>query len=175
LQAKGTGGMKSERYEFREVTELPLMVHRGAVKVGGDEAAEECLSLFARNGWGGGWTNGIYSYHHFHATTHEALGIIKGSVRVRFGGRAGPVVAVEAGDAVIIPAGVSHCNEGASDDLVVVGAYPGGRRPDREHRGSDEMTEAARERVRAVPLPLADPVFGKDGPLLRNWRPHTTD
>ena len=85
------------------------------------------------------------------------------------------MVAVEAGDAVIIPAGVSHCNEGASDDLVVVGAYPGGRRPDLERRGSDEMTEAARQRVRAAPLPEADPVFGKDGPLLRNWRRHTPD
>ena len=162
--------MKSERHEFLEVTELPLIVYRGALSAHGKDAAEECLSLFARNGWGGGWTGGIYTYHHFHATTHEALGIISGSVRVRFGGSSGPVVAVEAGDAVIIPAGVSHRNEGASDDLIVVGAYPGGRRPDREHRGSDEITLAVRKRVRAVPLPEADPVFGENGPLLRNWR-----
>jgi uncharacterized protein YjlB len=145
------------------------------VSAHGKDAAEECLSLFARNGWGGGWTDGIHPYHHFHATTHEALGIVKGSVRVRFGGRSGPVVSVEAGDAVIIPAGVSHCNEDASEDLVVVGAYPGGRRPDRERSGSDEITEAARKRVRAVPLPGADPVFGKDGPLLRSWRGRTPE
>ena len=160
--------MKSERHDFLGVTELPLIVYRGVVKAHGKGAAEECLSLFARNGWGGGWTDGIHPYHYFHATTHEALGIVSGSARVRFGGRGGPVVAVEAGDAVIIPAGVSHCNEGASDDLVVVGAYPAGR-PDMERSGSDEITETARKRVQAVPLPEADPVFGKSGPLLRSW------
>ena len=167
--------MKSEQHEFPGVTGFPLIVYRGAVNAHGKDPAEECLSLFARNGWGGGWTDGIHPYHHFHATTHEALGIVKGSVRVRFGGRRGPVVAVEAGDAVIIPAGVSHCNEGASDDLVVVGAYPGARAPDMERCGSDEITEAARKRVRAVPLPVADPVFGKDGPLLRSWLRGTPD
>jgi uncharacterized protein YjlB len=79
--------MKSEQHEFRGVTGFPLIVYRGAVKAQGKDAAEGCLSLFARNGWGGGWTDGIHPYHHFHATTHEALGIVKGSVRVRFGGR----------------------------------------------------------------------------------------
>ena len=114
--------MKSEQHDFPRVTELPLIVYRGALKAQRKDAAQDCLSLFARNGWDGGWTDGIYPFHHFHATTLEALGIVRGGVRVRFGGRSGPVVAVEAGDAVIIPAGVSHRNEGASDDLVVVGA-----------------------------------------------------
>ena len=162
--------MEPEQHAFPGITELPLIVYRGALKTQGNRAAEECLKLFARNGWRDGWTNGIYRFHHFHATTHEALGIMRGHVRVRFGGKSGPVVAVEAGDAVVIPAGVSHCNEGASDDLVVVGAYPGGNGPDRESHGSDEMTAAARERVRSVPLPEADPLFGKDGPLLQAWR-----
>src|SRR4029077_13178868 len=148
--------MKSEQHEFPGVTEFPLIVFRGAVKAHGKDAAEECLSLFARNGWGGGWTDGIHPYHHFHATTHEALGIVSGSGRVRFGGRSGPVVAVEAGDAGIIPAGLSHCTEGAREHLVVVAAYPGARRPDGERSGSDEITEAARKGVRAVPLPEAD-------------------
>jgi len=167
--------MDTQRYEFPEITDLPLIVYRGAVKSGGERAAEECLSLFARNGWGGGWTGGVYPYHHFHATTHEALDIVEGSARVRFGGRSGPVVAVGAGDAVIIPAGVSHCNEGATADLVVIGAYPGGRAPDLERHGSDEMTEGARKQVKAVPLPEADPVYGKDGPLLRSWRRGASD
>lgn len=162
--------METERHAFPGITEFPLIVYRGAVKTQGDRAADECLQLFARNGWGGGWTNGIYRYHHFHATTHEALGIVRGHVRVRFGGKSGPVVAVEAGDAVVIPAGVSHCNEGASDDLVVVGAYPGGREPDMERRGSDEAGEPAKSRVRAVPAPETDPLFGKDGPLIGLWQ-----
>src|SRR5579859_6182294 len=130
--------MRTEEHAFPEVTELALIVYRGALGVPGDRAADECLRLFDRHGWSGGWTNGIYRFHHFHATTHEALGIVSGHARVRFGGKSGPMVTVEAGDAVVIPAGVSHCNEGASDDLVVVGAYPGGHEPDMERRGSDE-------------------------------------
>lgn len=162
--------MNTEEHAFPGITEFPLIVYRGAVKTDGDTAPDECLKRFARNGWSGGWTDGIYRFHHFHATTHEALGIVSGHARVRFGGKSGPVVTVEAGDAVVIPAGVSHCNEGASDDLVVVGAYPGGRAPDMERRGSDEMTEGLRKRIHAVPMPEADPVFGKDGPLIKSWR-----
>ena len=162
--------METEQHPFPGITEFPLIVYRGALNTQGDGAADECLRLFAHNGWSGGWTNGIYPFHHFHATTHEALGIVKGRVRVRFGGKSGPVVAVEAGDAVVIPAGVSHCNEGASDDLVVVGAYPGGHGPDMQRRGSDEMTESARKRVHAVPVPEADPLLGTDGPLVETWR-----
>ena len=96
--------------------------------------------------------------------------IVNGSVRVQFGSSDGLVVAVEAGDAIVIPAGVSHCNKGASDDLVVVGAYPGEREPDMKRCGSDEIGDAARKQVRAVPVPKADPLFGKDGPLVRSWR-----
>ena len=162
--------MKAEQHAFPDITEFPLMVYRGAVPSGGASAAEECLTVFARNGWSGGWTNGIYRFHHFHATTHEALGIVQGRVRVRFGGKNGPVVSVEAGDALVIPAGVSHCNDGASDDLVVVGAYPGGREPDMERHGSDEASEAARKRIASVPRPETDPLFGKDGPLPQSWQ-----
>ncbi len=162
--------MDIKEYNLPAITKYPLILYRGAVKTQGPSAAEECLALFARNGWRGGWTNGIYPYHHFHATTHEALGIVRGRARVRFGGKHGPSVEVEAGDAVVIPAGVSHCNEGASDDLVVVGAYPDGHHPDIERKGSDEATEIARQRTRAVPIPGADPICGKDGPLLKSWR-----
>ena len=161
--------MSTEQHAFPGISEFPLLVHRAALKTQGDKAAEECLGLFARNGWRDGWTNGIHRFHHFHATTHEALGIISGSARVRFGGKSGPLVTVEAGDAVIIPAGVSHYNEGASDDLVVVGAYPGGHGPDMQRHGSDEMNEATRNQVRAVPVPEADPIFGRGGPLIKIW------
>src|ERR1700751_4492088 len=108
---------------------LPLIVYRGAVRTDAGSAAV-CEALFAANGWSGGWRNGIYSHHHYHSTAHEVLGIAAGSVRVRLGGERGKLLELGAGDVVVIPARVAHKNEGASPDLIVVGAYPGGKSPD---------------------------------------------
>ena len=107
---------------------LPLIVYRAALETG-PRCAVVCERLFADNGWSGAWRNGIYAHHHYHSTAHEVLGIAAGSVRVRLGGEDGTTVELHAGDVVVIPAGVAHKNEGASPDLLVVGAYPGGTSP----------------------------------------------
>lgn len=146
---------------------LPLLVYRGALATG-PGAAAACEARFAANDWSGGWRAGIYAYHHYHSTAHEALGIVSGSARVRLGGEGGEIVELRAGDAVVIPAGVAHKSEGASPDLLVVGAYPGGRGPDMRVPGAGER-ERAFANIAAVPLPAADPVHGKPGPLLEVW------
>jgi uncharacterized protein YjlB len=147
---------------------LPLIVYRAVLKTG-PSAAAACEALFAENGWSGAWRNGVYAHHHYHSTAHEVLGITAGSVRVRLGGEAGAKVELHAGDVVVIPAGVAHKNEGASPDLVVVGAYPGGKSPDMHGPGARER-ERALANIRAVPLPDRDPVCGKSGPLIERWR-----
>ncbi len=146
---------------------LPLVVYRGAL-LPPSATAEAFAALFERHRWGGGWQNGIYPYHHFHATTHEVLGIARGGAKVRFGGDDGPLVEVGAGDVIVIPAGVSHRNEGSSADLLVVGAYPEAREPDMK-RGLINEHSVAAAKVAEVPIPAMDPVFGDDGPLLRHW------
>src|SRR5260221_4678042 len=83
---------------------LPLIVYRDALPPDADPA-DAFEALFARNGWSGGWRNGIYPYHHYHSTAHEVLGIPKGAARVRFGGDKGETVAVRAGDVVVVPPG----------------------------------------------------------------------
>jgi uncharacterized protein YjlB len=88
---------------------------------------------------------------------------------VRLGGEDGTTVELHAGDVVVIPAGVAHKNEGASPDLVVVGAYPGGKGPDMCSPGAQHRERALRN-VREVPLPASDPVYGKPGPLIERWR-----
>lgn len=143
---------------------LPLVVYRGAL-AGGAGAAAACEALFAGHGWSNGWRNGVFGYHHFHTTAHEVLGIVRGEARVRFGGPDGAVVALKAGDAVAIPAGVAHKNEGASPDLLVIGAYAGGRDYDLCRGGEAD----AAARASAVPRPEADPVYGPRGPLLKAW------
>ena len=147
---------------------LPLLVYRRVLESGGDAAAS-CVALFDRNGWTDAWTNGVYSHHHYHSSAHEVLGIAAGWVRVRLGGEAGEMVELCAGDVVVIPAGVAHKNEGASSDLLVVGAYPRGQRPDMCRPGAADDNRAL-VRIAAVPLPAGDPLFGPSGPLLERWR-----
>jgi uncharacterized protein YjlB len=147
---------------------LPLIVYRNVLPNSAD-LADDLEKLFARNGWSGGWRDGIYSYHHYHSTAHEVLGIASGQARVRFGGDAGESVDVHAGDVVIVPAGVGHKRGSASADFLVVGAYPGGRGPDLKTGKPDERPHVI-DAVANVPLPEADPVFGKDGPLAAHWR-----
>lgn len=136
---------------------LPLLLHRGALA--GDAGAEAFETLFGGHGWGGLWRNGIYGFHHFHSTAHEVLGIAAGTARVRFGGPRGQSVEVQAGDAVIIPAGVGHLNEGASADLLVIGGYPKGQRADLRRGDPAEHARMLRN-IAAVPLPARDPVTG---------------
>ena len=136
---------------------LPLLLYRSALT--GDAGAEAFETLFARHGWGGLWRNGIYGFHHFHSTAHEVLGIAAGTARVRFGGKDGQSVEVRAGDAVVIPAGVGHLNEGASADLLVIGGYPKGQRADLRRGDPAEHARMLRN-IAAVPLPARDPVTG---------------
>jgi uncharacterized protein YjlB len=146
-------------------SDLPLLVYREAVP-GDPEAIER---LFAANNWPPAWRDGVHPFHHFHSTAHEVLGVARGEARVLFGGPDGQVLTVQAGDVVVIPAGVAHCNQGQSNDLLIVGAYPdNGPNPDLR-RGLPNEYAAARQAVDAVPSPTADPVAGQDGPLSQLW------
>ncbi|MEZ5855937.1 MAG: cupin [Hyphomicrobiaceae bacterium] len=142
---------------------LPLVVYRGALACG--PGAEHAIcQQFEANGWSNGWVNGIYSFHHYHATAHEVLGLASGRAHVQFGGPAGPIVEVGAGDGVLIPAGVGHCRISASADLVVVGAYPGGCEWDLV-RATPEAYAASLALIAAVPPPARDPVTGVRQPV----------
>ena len=144
---------------------LPLLVYRDAVPA--DAAGIE--RLFAANRWPPAWRAGVHPFHHFHSTAHEALGVARGEASVLFGGPGGTVLTVRAGDVVIVPAGVAHCNQGQSGDLLIVGAYPdNGPGPDLL-RGKAAEHDAAQRAVGVVPLPAADPVEGVDGSLVRLW------
>jgi uncharacterized protein YjlB len=97
------------------------------------------------------------------------LGVAAGWVRVKLGGEGGQTVELRAGDVVVIPAGVAHKNEGASPDLLVVGAYPRGQTPDMRSPGATDHARALPQ-IAAVPLPTGDPVHGNSGPLIERWR-----
>src|SRR5262249_5623236 len=104
----------------------PMIVYKGAVDPQAGDPARAFEKLFADHGWVDGWRDGIFTFPHYHSNAHEVLGIARGEAKVRFGGATGEVLQVEAGDAVLLPAGTGHQNLGQSSDLLVIGAYPPG-------------------------------------------------
>jgi uncharacterized protein YjlB len=149
---------------------LPFIHYRTPIDLPeeGDPAAA-FEQLFEENGWGDAWRNGIYDYVHYHSSTHEVLGVARGHAKVRFGGDKGRVFDLGPGDVAILPAGTGHQALSASDDLLVVGAYPPEGKYD-ECTGSEEEHARALQSIPKVALPAKDPVFGADGPLLRCWK-----
>ncbi|MEO1249508.1 MAG: cupin domain-containing protein [Pseudomonadota bacterium] len=148
---------------------LPLLVYPQGLPAGDDDKAAAFERLFAGNGWPESWRNGIFPYHHFHSTSHEVLGIARGRATVLFGGERGEVLDVEAGDVVVIPAGVGHKRLECSNDLLVVGAYPDGQDWDLREGDPDEYEDVTAN-VAAVAMPSQDPVRGREGPLRELWR-----
>jgi len=144
---------------------LPVLRYRGVEDA---REAARCERRFAACGWVGAWRDGIYSFHHFHSTAHEVLGVVAGSVSVMLGGPEGRQLELLAGDVIVLPAGTGHCNLGSSGQLLVVGAYPRGTSWDLR-RGDPAEREEVLRNLRAVPLPDADPLYGAGGPLLELW------
>jgi uncharacterized protein YjlB len=147
---------------------LPLLVYRGVLRLTDSDRGRTVEEIFESNGWTNAWRDGVYDYHHYHSTAHEVLGIIHGSARIQFGGPSGISLLLEQGDVVIIPAGVSHKNIGDNTDFVCIGAYPDGQEYDMNY-GKEGERPGADENIRNLPLPATDPVYGMNGPLIKNW------
>jgi len=147
---------------------LPLVVYHQVIPRG--EASPEAFeALLAENGWPPRWRYTVYGFHHYHSTSHEALGVARGSADILFGGPGGETVSVTMGDAVTIPAGVAHCLIAGSADFLVVGVYP----PEMDAdllRGEDGERPDADARIAALPLPRTDPFTGETEGIVRRWR-----
>jgi len=147
---------------------LPLLVYRRALTADGQDPASVFEERFANNDWCNSWRDGVYSFAHYHSTTHEILGVYRGTASLRLGGQVGRTVEVNFGDVIVIPAGVAHEKVGASADFAVVGAYPDGREWDLLRGRPGERPEAD-QRIAALPIPENDPIYGAEGPLRQIW------
>jgi uncharacterized protein YjlB len=148
---------------------MPFLVYKAAVDVANDHPEKTIEELFAGNGWGAMWRNGVYNYLHYHATVHEVLGVARGHARVRFGGDKGKEFEIAPGDIAILPAGTGHQCLSASADFRVVGAYPPGPAM-HVTRPTPENHAKALKTIPEVKVPKTDPVRGEDGPLVRLWK-----
>ena len=150
--------------------ELPLVLFQQAFDPTTKNLVGTIEKIFHGNAWQNSWRNGIFTFHHYHSTAHEVLGIYAGRVKAQFGGQNGQKVTAKAGDVIIVPAGVSHKNLDQSPDFRCVGAYPEQQSPDMQYGKPGERPQAD-QNISSVALPKFDPVYGKNGPLLELWAP----
>lgn len=146
---------------------LPVVIYRQVCDAANkSQWLEDC---FRANGWTNNWRDIVLRYHHFHSTTHEVLGVGRGTVKLQIGGVNGKVLQAAAGDVLIIPAGVGHCSVNNDDDYKMVGGYPGGASWDLL-TGTPEERATALPKIKALPIPSTDPVFGINGTLQTLWQ-----
>ena len=162
--------MEIKQFHFKDDGKIPnskypLLVYKNAFSERNSAGAKWLEDTFASNNWTNSWRNGIYDFHHYHSTSHEVLGVYSGEALVHLGGEQGEKVNIEAGDIIIIPAGVGHKNLG-STDLGIVGAYPDGRSWD-INKGLAGERPAADKNIAALPIPEADPLSGKE--MSESW------
>ncbi len=154
---------------FPNNEDLPTLVLRKGIREGAQNRARTFERLFGRHDWRGAWRNGIFSYHHYHSTAHEVLGVARGAARVQLGGPEGETFDVEDGDVLVLPAGVAHKNLGSEGDFLVIGAYPAACPNWDLKRGRPGERAEADRNIKKVPLPALDPVYGDGGPLVEHW------
>lgn len=151
---------------------FPVLLHRGVVKAdAGVDLADAIEATFRRHDWLNNWRElGVYDYYHYHSTTHEALGMARGSITLRLGGVGGTVVTLSAGDVLVLPAGTSHTRLEHSSDSQMVGGYPDGRDWDliRDEQVTELEARAAVKLIGSLPIPARDPATGEAMTLWRD-------
>ncbi|WFM70810.1 cupin domain-containing protein [Halomonas sp. CKK8] len=172
--AKG-GSLEPERMTFADDGGIPntplatlLFRSRGLDPRLDREAVAHCFErVFATNGWRPSWRGGVYPYHHYHSIAHEAFGVLSGRGRLRLGGEQGEDVDIRAGDALVLPAGTGHCHLQASDDFLLLAAYPEDQRELDLIRADPAEHDAAVARIAKVSRPARDPLGGE----MKRWWP----
>jgi uncharacterized protein YjlB len=144
---------------------LPVLLYRNALPSTAD-LASAMERIFTANGWPPQWRNGVYSFHHYHSTAHEVLGFAAGHADLVLGGEGGESLTVHSGDVLVLPTGTGHCRISASDDFLVIGAYPENEHWDICRTAPSPETLASMRKVR---FPPSDPLTGSSGALPRLW------
>ena len=117
------------------------------------------------------WRYTMYSTSHFHSTTHELLVVFSGKARVLLGGEGNPGAVeadIQAGDAILMPAGVAHRLLEDYGGFKMVGSYPvDADQWDMCYGRTGEDARAIETRIRKLSWFEKDPLYGEDGPALQ--------
>ncbi|KAL7918494.1 hypothetical protein ACQKWADRAFT_330578 [Trichoderma austrokoningii] len=110
---------------------------------------------------------GHISMRHFHPNTHECYGVFQGNSTLLLGkikDGLGVEVDGRTGDVIVLSAGTAHSSLGSYGDYRYIGEClkwisESGKQP----------AASFAPTIRAVPTPKANPVYGKQGPLVALW------
>lgn len=118
----------------------------------------------------------MYPTDHFHTTCHEAIVILSGSALLAFGGVENPrkvELEVEQGDALLIPAGMSHkqVRELGTKVFDMLGAYEIGAEHWDMCYGREEEGDTG-QRIKRVGWFKQDPFYGEGGHVIPRFMQH---
>ena len=153
------------------IQQKPLIIYHGAFPAPTPSASQIEAHLNAVGVVKPMWRYPMYPDDHFHTTAHEFLVIHHGRARLNFGGEActgAVVVELCAGDAILIPAGVSHrLVQDLQGGFEMVGSYM----VDSEHwdmcyghPGEEEHIA----NIKHLPWFTRDPLYGDGGPAAKS-------
>ncbi|KAL7277854.1 hypothetical protein ACG7TL_008800 [Trametes sanguinea] len=148
----------------------PLLIYRGVFPSPPPSASQIEGHIAAVGVCEPMWRYPMYPDDHFHTTAHELVTIHHGRARLNFGGEGCPapvITEVQAGDAVLIPAGVSHrLVEDLDGGFEMVGAYPvGSEHWDMCYGKPGEEEHIAN--IKDLPWLPKDPFYGDGGPAAK--------
>ena len=58
---------------------VPLLLYRQAFAPDTPDLPSAIEERFAKNNWTGSWRASVFPFHHYHSTTHEVLGVYRGT------------------------------------------------------------------------------------------------
>lgn len=148
-------------------SKYPLLLYKNVFETRNEEGAAWLEEKFRSNHWSNSWRDGVFDYHHYHSITHEVLGVYSGKALLHLGGEQGEKIEVQAGDVLVIPAGVGHKNLGG-ENFKVVGAYPNGSDYDIKKGKPGERPQADKN-IASLAIPEQDPLLGKESGLPVIW------
>lgn len=152
------------------IQQKPLIIYHGAFPSPTPAAAQIEAHIKAVGVCRPMWRYPMYSDDHFHTTAHEFLVIWRGRALLNFGGEGcsgAVVVELGKGDAILIPAGVSHrLVQDIEGGFEMVGSYL----IDSEHwdmcyghPGEEEHVA----NIKHLPWFTRDPIYGEGGPAAK--------
>ncbi len=150
-------------------SKFPLLVYKNAFSERGNSGADFLEKKFRDHNWYNSWRWGVYPFHHYHSVSHEVLGVFQGTALLHMGDPNGEKLNVEAGDILIIPAGVGHKCISHSEDFTVVGAYPNGMDYDLVKEEKSKHAQSVKN-IQKVSFPSDDPLLGKTGGIKKYWK-----